>query len=153
MLHPLIPDMEPAALAVAWPRHAPALPALPNAGRYGGWCVIPPPWASGSRPQELRIRKMTPSSIFRWFTRLRPFALGGSNSKITAQFAPLNPAMGWLSTLSSPTRRPSLGPWLGLIALGLFHGLNPAMGWLFSVLPSSSPPPASSPWGTSSPSW
>ena len=33
--------------------------------------------------QELRIRKMTPSSIFRWFTRLRPFALGGSNSKIT----------------------------------------------------------------------
>ena len=33
--------------------------------------------------QEIRIRKMTPSSIFRWFTRLRPFALGGSNSKIT----------------------------------------------------------------------
>ena len=33
--------------------------------------------------QELRIRKMTPSSIFRWSTRLRPFALGGSNSKIT----------------------------------------------------------------------
>ena len=33
--------------------------------------------------QELRIRKMTPSSIFRWSTRLRPLALGGSNSKIT----------------------------------------------------------------------
>ena len=29
------------------------------------------------------MRKMTPSSIFRWSTRLRPFALGGSNSKIT----------------------------------------------------------------------
>ena len=26
---------------------------------------------------------MTPSSIFRWSTRLRPFGLGGSNSKIT----------------------------------------------------------------------
>ena len=24
-------------------------------------------------------------------------------------------------------------PWLGLIALGAFHGLNPAMGWLFAV--------------------
>ena len=33
--------------------------------------------------QELRIRKMTPSSILRWSTLLRPFALGGSNSKIT----------------------------------------------------------------------
>ena len=33
--------------------------------------------------QELRMRKMTPSSIFRWSTRLRPFPLGGSNSKIT----------------------------------------------------------------------
>ena len=33
--------------------------------------------------QELRIRNMTPSSIFRWSTRLRPFPLGGSNSKIT----------------------------------------------------------------------
>ena len=31
---------------------------------------------------QLRIRKMMPSSILRWFTRLRPFALGGSNSKI-----------------------------------------------------------------------
>ncbi len=26
-----------------------------------------------------------------------------------------------------------LGPWLGLLGLGAFHGLNPAMGWLFSV--------------------
>lgn len=25
------------------------------------------------------------------------------------------------------------GPWLGLAALGAFHGLNPAMGWLFAV--------------------
>ena len=33
--------------------------------------------------QELRMRNMTPSSIFRWSTRLRPFPLGGSNSKIT----------------------------------------------------------------------
>ena len=29
------------------------------------------------------MRNMTPSSIFRWSTRLRPFSLGGSNSKIT----------------------------------------------------------------------
>ena len=27
----------------------------------------------------------------------------------------------------------SLGPWLGLAALGAFHGLNPAMGWLFAL--------------------
>jgi hypothetical protein len=26
-----------------------------------------------------------------------------------------------------------LGPWLGLVGLGTFHGLNPAMGWLFAV--------------------
>ena len=32
-----------------------------------------------------------------------------------------------LGTLSS------LGPWLGLAALGAFHGLNPAMGWLFAL--------------------
>jgi hypothetical protein len=25
------------------------------------------------------------------------------------------------------------GPWLALVALGLFHGVNPAMGWLFAV--------------------
>ena len=29
------------------------------------------------------MRNMTPSSIFRWSTRLHPFSLGGSNSKIT----------------------------------------------------------------------
>ena len=33
--------------------------------------------------QELRIRKMIPSSILRWSTLLRPFGLGGSNCKIT----------------------------------------------------------------------
>ncbi len=27
----------------------------------------------------------------------------------------------------------SMGSWLGLAALGAFHGLNPAMGWLFAV--------------------
>jgi hypothetical protein len=26
-----------------------------------------------------------------------------------------------------------VGPWLGLVGLGTFHGLNPAMGWLFAV--------------------
>jgi hypothetical protein len=26
-----------------------------------------------------------------------------------------------------------LGPWLGVVGLGAFHGLNPAMGWLFAV--------------------
>ncbi len=29
------------------------------------------------------MRKMMPSSILRWSTRLRPFGLGGSNRKIT----------------------------------------------------------------------
>ena len=33
--------------------------------------------------QELRIRKMIPSSTLRWSTLLRPFAFGGSNCKIT----------------------------------------------------------------------
>ena len=49
------------------------------------WMVLSSPNSLGKwfHWQELRIRKMTPSSIFRWFTRLRPFALGGSNSKIT----------------------------------------------------------------------
>ena len=35
--------------------------------------------------------------------------------------------------IPDPAALSSLGPWLGLIALGLFHGLNPAMGWLFAV--------------------
>ena len=35
--------------------------------------------------------------------------------------------------IPDPAALSSLGPWLGLIALGLFHGLNPAMGWLFGV--------------------
>ena len=49
------------------------------------WMVLSAPSSLGKwfHWQELRIRNMTPSSIFRWFTRLRPFALGGSNSKIT----------------------------------------------------------------------
>ena len=37
------------------------------------------------------------------------------------------------SLIPDPAALSSLGPWLGLVALGLFHGLNPAMGWLFSV--------------------
>ena len=37
------------------------------------------------------------------------------------------------SFIPDPAALSSLGPWLGLVALGLFHGLNPAMGWLFSV--------------------
>ena len=43
------------------------------------WMVLSSPSSLGKwfHWQELRIRKMTPSSIFRWFTRLRPFALGG----------------------------------------------------------------------------
>lgn len=35
--------------------------------------------------------------------------------------------------IPDPAALSSLGPWLGLVALGLFHGLNPAMGWLFAV--------------------
>jgi hypothetical protein len=26
-----------------------------------------------------------------------------------------------------------LGPWAGVLALGMFHGINPGMGWLFAV--------------------
>jgi hypothetical protein len=37
------------------------------------------------------------------------------------------------SLIPDPAALASLGPWLGLIALGLFHGLNPGMGWLFAV--------------------
>ena len=35
--------------------------------------------------------------------------------------------------IPDPAALASLGPWLGLAALGLFHGLNPGMGWLFAV--------------------
>ncbi len=35
--------------------------------------------------------------------------------------------------IPDPAALSSLGPWLGLVALGVFHGLNPAMGWLFAV--------------------
>lgn len=35
--------------------------------------------------------------------------------------------------IPDPAALSSLGPWLGLGALGVFHGLNPAMGWLFAV--------------------
>ena len=35
--------------------------------------------------------------------------------------------------LPDPGSLASLGPWLGLAALGAFHGLNPAMGWLFAL--------------------
>lgn len=35
--------------------------------------------------------------------------------------------------IPDPAALASLGPWLGLAALGIFHGLNPAMGWLFAV--------------------
>ena len=34
---------------------------------------------------------------------------------------------------SEPAALVSLGPLLGLAALGAFHGINPAMGWLFAV--------------------
>ncbi len=49
------------------------------------WMVLSSPSSRGKwfHWQELRIRQMTPSSIFRWFTLLRPFVLGRSNSKIT----------------------------------------------------------------------
>ncbi len=34
---------------------------------------------------------------------------------------------------AEPAALASLGPLLGLAALGAFHGVNPAMGWLFAV--------------------
>ena len=54
------------------------------------WMVLSSPSSLGKwfHWQELRIRKMTPCSIFRWFTRLRPFALGGPTPKSPVQFAP-----------------------------------------------------------------
>ena len=45
------------------------------------------------RWHELRIRKRMPSSILRWSTRLRPFALGGPNSKITSLIRPYRPSV------------------------------------------------------------
>ena len=35
--------------------------------------------------------------------------------------------------IPDPAALTSLGPWLGLAALGVFHGINPGMGWLFAV--------------------
>lgn len=38
-----------------------------------------------------------------------------------------------LTVHAEPAALASLGPLLGLAALGAFHGVNPAMGWLFAV--------------------
>ena len=43
------------------------------------------------------------------------------------------PAVLLHALIPDPAALASLGPWLGLAALGIFHGLNPAMGWLFAV--------------------
>lgn len=43
------------------------------------------------------------------------------------------PAVLLHALIPDPAALSSLGPWLGLAALGIFHGLNPAMGWLFAV--------------------
>ena len=43
------------------------------------------------------------------------------------------PAVLLHALIPDPAALALLGPWLGLAALGLFHGLNPAMGWLFAV--------------------
>ena len=49
------------------------------------WMVLSSPNSLGKwfHWQPLRSRKIIPSSIFRWSTRLRPFDLGGSISSIT----------------------------------------------------------------------
>ena len=49
------------------------------------WMVLSSPNSLGKwfHWQPLRIRKIMPSSIFRWSARLRPLALGGSNCNIT----------------------------------------------------------------------
>jgi hypothetical protein len=41
--------------------------------------------------------------------------------------------LGALPVHAEPASLVSLGPLIGLAALGAFHGINPAMGWLFAV--------------------
>ena len=41
--------------------------------------------------------------------------------------------LGALPVHAEPAALASLGPLIGLAALGAFHGVNPAMGWLFAV--------------------
>lgn len=41
--------------------------------------------------------------------------------------------LGALAVHAEPAALASLGPLIGLAALGAFHGINPAMGWLFAV--------------------
>lgn len=41
--------------------------------------------------------------------------------------------LGALPVHAEPASLASLGPLIGLAALGAFHGINPAMGWLFAV--------------------
>ncbi|MDE2778547.1 MAG: hypothetical protein OXI91_02560 [Chloroflexota bacterium] len=41
--------------------------------------------------------------------------------------------LGALPVHAEPAAIATLGPLIGLAALGAFHGMNPAMGWLFAV--------------------
>ncbi|MCY4367273.1 MAG: hypothetical protein OXE17_13770 [Chloroflexi bacterium] len=41
--------------------------------------------------------------------------------------------LGALPVHAEPAAIATLGPLIGLAALGAFHGINPAMGWLFAV--------------------
>lgn len=41
--------------------------------------------------------------------------------------------LGALPVHAEPAALASLGPLIGLAALGAFHGINPAMGWLFAL--------------------
>ena len=41
--------------------------------------------------------------------------------------------LGALPVHAEPAALVSLGPLIGLAALGAFHGINPSMGWLFAV--------------------
>ena len=58
------------------------------------WMVLSSPnfWGKWFHWQPLRIRKIMPSSIFRWSTRLRPLDLGGSNSSITGSIRSQRPS-------------------------------------------------------------
>ena len=82
------------------------------------WMVLSSPNSLGKwfHWQPLRIRKIMPSSIFRWSARLRPRALGGSNCNITGSIrSQRSSGTSQIVGNGFPSSTIHLHPYLGII--------------------------------------